>query len=133
MNSPYSFDKKYDPYDEPMETAEVNISTANRKVYNGMFNDGHGHPNVRFYGYILEELVPLFGLYLVITQKYKYAVYFIIFFALGSILNGIRFYYVNPFSEGLSDAEYLNYIVYQNIFNAIICIIAILYLLFIKK
>jgi hypothetical protein len=122
-----------DPYNQPTETAEVRLSKANRKIYRGFLDDGHGNPNIRYYGYILEEIVPLFGLYLLLTQKYKYAIYFIMFFAVGSIINGIRFYYVNPFTEGQSDAEYLNYIVYQNIFNTSLCIIAILYVLFMKK
>jgi hypothetical protein len=122
-----------DPYSQPTETAAVRLSAGNRKIYHGILDDGYGNPNVRYFGYILEEIVPLFGLYLLLTQKYKYATYFIIFFALGSVINGIRFYYVNPFSEGLSDSEYLKYIVYQNIFNAIVCTIAILYVLFMKK
>jgi len=126
-------DDKNDPYYQPTETAEVRLTKANRKIYRGILDDGYGNPNIRYYGYILEEIVPLFGLYLLLTQKYKYATYFIIFFAIGSIINGIRFYYVNPFSEGRSDAEFLKYIVYQNIFNAVICLIAILYVLFMKK
>jgi hypothetical protein len=133
MNTASFANKNSDPYNQPTETGEVRLSKANRKIYRGILDDGYGNPNIRYYGYILEEIVPLFGLYLLLTQKYKYATYFIIFFLLGSVINGIRFYYVNPFSEGLSDAEYLSYIVYQNIFNAIICTIAILYVLFMKK
>jgi hypothetical protein len=133
MNNTDISNKNDSSYDQPTETAEVRLSKANRKIYRGILDDGYGNPNIKYYGYILEEIVPLFGLYLLLTQKYKYATYFIMFFAVGSIINGIRFYYVNPFSEGLSDAEYLNYIVYQNIFNSIICLIAILYVLFMKK
>ena len=133
MNNPDISNKNDSPYDQPIETAEVRLSKANRKIYRGILDDGYGNPNIKYYGYILEEIVPLFGLYLLLTQKYKYATYFIMFFAVGSIINGIRFYYVNPFSEGRSDAEYLNYIVYQNVFNSIICLIAILYVLFMKK
>jgi hypothetical protein len=124
---------KNDPYYQPTETAQVRLTKANRKIYRGILDDGYGNPNVRYYGYILEGIVPLFGLYLLLTQKYKYATYFIMFFAVGSIINGIRFYYVNPFSEGLSDADFLDYNVYQNVFNAIACFIAILYIFFMKK
>jgi hypothetical protein len=124
---------KNDPYAQPTETAQVRLTKANRKIYRGILDDGYGNPNVRYYGYILEGIVPLFGLYLLLTQKYKYATYFIMFFAVGSIINGIRFYYVNPFSEGLSDADFLDYNVYQNVFNAIACFIAILYIFFMKK
>ena len=124
---------KNDPYNQPTETAQVRLTKANRKIYRGILDDGYGNPNVRYYGYILEGIVPLFGLYLLLTQKYKYATYFIMFFAVGSIINGIRFYYVNPFSEGLSDADFLDYNVYQNVFNAIACFIAILYIFFMKK
>jgi hypothetical protein len=124
---------KSDPYNQPTETAQVRLTKANRKIYRGILDDGYGNPNIRYYGYILEGIVPLFGLYLLLTQKYKYATYFIMFFAVGSIINGIRFYYVNPFSEGLSDADFLAYNVYQNVFNAIVCVIAILYILFMKK
>jgi hypothetical protein len=124
---------KNDPYYQPTETAQVRLTKANRKIYRGILDDGYGNPNIRYYGYILEGIVPLFGLYLLLTQKYKYATYFITFFAVGSIINGIRFYYVNPFSEGRSDADYLNYIVYQNVFNAMMSVIAILYILFMKK
>jgi len=122
-----------DPYSQPTETAQVRLTKANRKIYRGILDDGYGNPNVRYYGYILEGIVPLFGLYLLLTQKYKYATYFIMFFAVGSIINAIRFYYVNPFSEGLSDADFLSYNVYQNVINAAACIIAILYILFMKK
>ena len=122
-----------DPYAQPTETASVRLTKANRKIYRGILDDGYGNPNVRYYGYILEGIVPLFGLYLLLSQKYKYATYFIMFFAVGSIINGIRFYYVNPFSEGLSDADFLAYNVYQNVFNATACFIAILYILFVKK
>jgi hypothetical protein len=131
MNS--TVQDKNDPYAQPTETAQVRLTKANRKIYRGILDDGYGNPNVRYYGYILEGIVPLFGLYLLLTQKYKYATYFIMFFAVGSIINGIRFYYVNPFSEGLSDADFLRYNVYQNAFNAIACLIAILYILFMKK
>ena len=131
MNS--TVQDKNDPYAQPTETAEVRLTKANRKIYRGILDDGYGNPNVRYYGYILEGIVPLFGLYLLLTQKYKYATYFIMFFAVGSIINGIRFYYVNPFSEGLSDADFLDYNVYQNVFNAIACFIAILYIFFMKK
>jgi hypothetical protein len=124
---------KNDPYYQPTETAQVRLTKANRKIYRGILDDGYGNPNVEYYGYILEGIVPLFGLYLLLTQKYKYATYFIMFFAVGSIINGIRFYYVNPFSEGLSDAYFLDYNVYQNVFNAIACFIAILYIFFMKK
>lgn len=124
---------KNDPYAQPTETAQVRLTKANRKIYRGILDDGYGNPNVRYYGYILEGIVPLFGLYLLLTQKYKYATYFIMFFAVGSIINGIRFYYVNPFSEGLSDADFLDYNVYQNVFNAVACFIAILYIFFMKK
>jgi len=122
-----------DPYAQPTETAAVRLSKENRKIYRGILDDGYGNPNVRYYGYLLEAVVPMFGLYLLLTQKYKYATYFIMFFAVGSIINGIRFYYVNPFSEGLSDADFLKYNVYQNVFNAIVCLIALLYIFFIKK
>jgi hypothetical protein len=122
-----------DPYAQPTETAVVRLSKENRKIYHGILDDGYGNPNVRYYGYLLEAVVPMFGLYLLLTQKYKYATYFIMFFAVGSIINGIRFYYVNPFSEGLSDADFLKYNVYQNVFNAIVCLIALLYIFFIKK
>lgn len=122
-----------DPYAQPTETAEVRLTKANRKIYRGILDDGYGNPNIRYYGYVLEAIVPLFGLYLLLTQKYKYATYFIMFFAVGSIINGIRFYYVNPFSEGLSDADFLAYNVYQNVFNAMACLIALLYIFFIKK
>jgi len=128
-----SVQDKNDPYYQPTETAQVRLTKANRKIYRGILDDGYGNPNVRYYGYILEGIVPLFGLYLLLTQKYKYATYFIMFFAVGSIINGIRFYYVNPFSEGLSDADFLAYNVYQNVFNAVVCVIAILYILFMKK
>lgn len=131
MNS--TVQDKNDPYAQPTETAQVRLTKANRKIYHGILDDGYGNPNVRYYGYILEGIVPLFGLYLLLTQKYKYATYFIMFFAVGSIINGIRFYYVNPFSEGLSDADFLDYNVYQNVFNAIACFIAILYIFFMKK
>jgi hypothetical protein len=131
MNS--TVQDKNDPYAQPTETAQVRLTKANRKIYRGILDDGYGNPNVRYYGYILEGIVPLFGLYLLLTQKYKYATYFIMFFAVGSIINGIRFYYVNPFSEGLSDADFLDYNVYQNVFNAIACFIAILYIFFMKK
>jgi len=124
---------KNDPYYQPTETAQVRLTKTNRKIYRGILDDGYGNPNVRYYGYILEGIVPLFGLYLLLTQKYKYATYFIMFFAVGSIINGIRFYYVNPFSEGRSDADFLKYNVYQNVFNAIACLIALLYILFMKK
>jgi hypothetical protein len=122
-----------DPYYQATDTAEVLISKENRKVYKGIFNDGRGNPNVKFYGYILEEIVPLFGLYLLLTQKYKYATYFILFFALGSLINGIRFYYVNPFSEGQSDSDFLHYIIAQNAFNVAMCVVALFYVLIMKK
>jgi hypothetical protein len=122
-----------DPYYQPTETTAVKISKENRKVYNGFLSDGHGNPNIRFYGYILEELVPLFGLYLLLTHKYKYSAFFILFFALGSLINGIRFYYVNPFSEGQSDADFLGYIIAQNAFNFVVCVIALVYVLFFQK
>jgi hypothetical protein len=134
MNANLPSNNKNDPYSEPTQTSPVLLSEDNRKVYTGkFFNDGYGNPNVKYFGYILEEIVPLFALYLIITQKYKYAVYFIAFFALGSILNGIRFYYVNPFTEGKSDSDFLNYIVIHNAFNAIVAIIALFYFLFAKK
>ena len=131
MSSPVT--NNADPYAQPTKTKEVHISEENRKIYTGPFNDGQGNPNVKYWGFLLEEVVPLFALYLLVTHKYKYSVYFISFLAVGSIINGIRFYYVNPFTEGKSDADFLNYVVYHNAFNAIVCVIALFYILFIKK
>lgn len=134
MNANFPSNNKNDAYYQPTQAAEAKLTAENRKVYTGSFlNDGRGNPNIRYFGYILEEIVPLFALYLIITQKYKYAGYFIAFFALGSIINGIRFYYVNPFTQGQSDADFLNYIVIHNAFNAIVAILALFYFFFMKK
>ena len=115
------------------QSTTVTVSTANRKVYHGIFADKYGNPNVKYYGTILEALFTIFGVYLLATQKFKYAVFFIISLAIGSILNGIRFYYVNPLVEERSDAEFLDYVIYANAFNVIVCILALFYILFIKK
>jgi heme/copper-type cytochrome/quinol oxidase subunit 4 len=114
-------------------SVEVKLSKANRKVYNGPFEDGYGNPTVKYYGVVLEEVFTIFGLYLLIANKIKYSALFILFLVIGSILNGIRFYYMKLFIEGDSDAEFLKYNVYRNAFNVLISIIALLYILFTKK
>ena len=119
--------------DEPTDTVEVSISKTNRRIYKGIFADNRGNPNVNFYGYVLEEIFTLFALYLLATNNFKYSVYFILLFALGSVINAIRFYYVNPLIEGKSDQHFLTYTVMQNTFNSIISVAAMIYMLFVKK
>jgi hypothetical protein len=114
-------------------SVEVKLSKENRKVYTGIADDGYGNPNVKYYGIVLEEVFTIFGLYLLMANKFRYSVFFIALLIIGSLLNGIRFYYVKPFIEGDEDSTFLNYIVYRNVFNVIIGAIAVLYILFIRK
>jgi len=123
--------KNSDSYKQPTEIASTIHSNVYRRFYNGIFNDGRGNPDIRYYGYILEEAIPLFGLYLLITKKYKYASYFVALLAAGSIINGIRFYYVNPRDSGQADDKFLSYAVYHNAFDTILAIFCII-LLFIQ-
>jgi hypothetical protein len=104
-----------------------------RRVYTGPFNDGRGNPNVRFYGFILEQFFYFLAFYLLIKYKVKHAVLFTIFLIFGSLLNGIRFYYVNPLNQGKSDAKFLDYVFYQNALNLLLGVLVVIYLLIIKK
>ena len=124
--------KNSDSYNQPTEIASKSHSKMYSRFYDGFFNDGRGNPDIRYYGYILEVAIPLFGLYLLITKKYKYASYFIALLAVGSILNGICFYYVNPLYSGGADDKFLSYAVYHNVFDAVLAIFCLI-LLFIQK
>lgn len=104
-----------------------------RRVYTGPFNDGRGNPNVRFYGFILEQFFYFLAFYLLIKYKVKYAILFTIFLIFGSLLNGIRFYYVNLLNQGKSDAKFLDYVFYQNALNLLLGVLVVIYILIIKK
>lgn len=114
-------------------SVEVMLSKENRKVYTGPFSDNYGNPNIKYYGYLLASLFVIFGAYFLATHKIKYSIFFLCILILGSSLNAIRFYYVNPLIESDSDATFLQYVIYNNIFNIIISVLALFYILFIRK
>lgn len=100
--------------------------------YTGPFATARGNPNFGYVPMITKYLFLLYAFYYVISKNYKYAIYVAIIYAIGSLLNGIRFYYVNSLVENGEDSIFLNSTVYDNIIGGFISLCAALYILFKK-
>jgi len=107
------------------------IST--NRFYTGPFATARGNPNFGIVPAIGKLVFLLYSVYYVIKKNYKYSIYALICYTVGSILNGIRFYYVNSLSTEGEDSKFLSLIFYDNLAGALIGLLAILYLLLKKN
>lgn len=110
---------------------EYKISTD--RFYTGPFATARGNPNFGIVPMIGKIIFLVYSIYYVVTKNYKYSIYALIFYTIGSILNGIRFYYVNSLSTEGEDSKFLTSVFYDNLAGAIIGLLAIAYILLKKK
>ena len=102
------------------------------KFYTGPFATARGNPNFGHFPLITKYLFLSYALYYAASKNYKYTVLAASIYFIGSMLNGIRFYYIDALSEHGEDEEYLKTTVHDNIIGGIIAFIAVLYVLFKK-
>jgi hypothetical protein len=106
---------------------------ANGTFYTGSFATPRGNPHFGLVPIITKYIFLIIAVYYSIRQNYKYTTYALLFYMLGCILNGIRFYYVNTLAGGGEDSKFLLSTVDDNITGAVLAFIAILYIFFKKK
>jgi hypothetical protein len=106
---------------------------ANGTFYSGSFATPRGNPHFGLVPIITKYIFLIIAVYYSIRQNYKYTTYALLFYMLGCILNGIRFYYVNTLAGGGEDSKFLLSTVDDNILGAVLAAIAILYIFFKKK
>jgi len=106
---------------------------ANGTLYTGSFATPRGNPHFGLVPLITKYIFLVAAVYYAIIKNYKYTIYALLFYMLGCILNGIRFYYVNTLAGGGEDSKFLLSTVDDNIAGAVLAFIAILYIFFKKK
>ena len=102
------------------------------KFYTGPFATARGNPDFGHFPLITKYLFLAFALYYAASKNYKYTVLAASLYFIGSMLNGIRFYYIDALSEYGEDEEYLKSTVQDNLTGGTIALIAVLYVLFKK-
>ena len=102
------------------------------KFYTGPFATARGNPDFGHFPLITKYLFLAFALYYAASKNYKYTVLAASLYFIGSMLNGIRFYYIDALSEYGEDEEYLKSTVHDNLTGGVIALIAVLYILFKK-
>jgi hypothetical protein len=106
---------------------------ANGTLYTGFFATPRGNPDFGLVPLITKYIFLVAAVYYAIIKNYKYTIYALLFYMLGCILNGIRFYYVNTLAGGGDDSKFLLNTVNDNVIGGILAAIAILYIFFKKK
>lgn len=106
---------------------------ANGTLYTGFFATPRGNPDFGLIPLITKYIFLVAAVYYAIIKNYKYTIYALLFYMLGCILNGIRFYYVNTLAGGGDDSKFLLNTVNDNVIGGILAAIAILYIFFKKK
>jgi hypothetical protein len=104
----------------------------NGTFYTGPFSTPRGNPhfgNIQFLG---EYIFLTFSLYYLASNNYKFATFAIICYIIGSILNGIRFYYVNSLVATGDDAKFIMSCAIDNVIRMIIALVALIYI-YLKK
>jgi len=102
------------------------------EFYTGPFATARGNPNFGLVPLITKYLFLSYALYYAITKNYKYTIYACMLYAVGCLLNGIRFYYINSLSEYGEDHTYLKTTVDDNIVGGSLAMLAIFYILYKK-
>lgn len=105
----------------------------NGTFYTGQFSTSRGNPNFGLVPVLTKYFFLTIATYYAIKKNYKYTIYALIFYMIGCILNGIRFYYVNLLAEKGEDSQFMNSTVNDNIIGAVLAFIACLYILLKKK
>jgi hypothetical protein len=105
---------------------------ANGTFYTGPFATIRGNPDFGLVPIVTKYIFLVAAIYYAITKNYKYTIYALLFYMLGCILNGIRFFYVNTLAGGGEDSKFLISTVHDNITGAVLAFIAILYI-FLKR
>jgi len=106
---------------------------ANGTFYTGPFATARGNPHFGFVPLITKYLFLIIATVYSIRQNYKYTIYALLFYMIGCIFNGIRFYYVNTLAGGGEDSQFLIHTMEDNVVGAIFALIAILYIFFKRK
>ena len=105
----------------------------NGTFYTGPFATERGNPDFGLIPVITKYFFLSIATYYAIIKNYKYTIYVLIFYMIGCILNGIRFYYVNLLADTGEDSKFLMSTVRDNVIGAILAFIAIAYILLKKK
>lgn len=105
---------------------------ATGTFYTGPFATERGNPNFGKIPIVTKYLFLIVILYFIINRNYKYTIYALICYCIGSILNAIRFYYVDSLAKTGEDFVFLNSVVNDNIIGATLAFLGIIYI-FLKK
>jgi len=106
---------------------------ANGTFYSGPFSTPRGNPDFGYVPFLGEYIFLIFSLYFLASNNYRFATYAILCYIVGSILNGIRFYYVNTLTISGDDIKFIKEIVNHNIIGATIASLTLLYIYFKNK
>lgn len=105
----------------------------NGTFYTGPFSTPRGNPDFGLIPLITKYIFLISAVYYSIIKNYTYTIYALIFYMIGCILNGIRFYYVNLLADKGEDSKFIISTVNDNIIGAVLSFIAILYILLKKN
>ena len=124
--------KQYGESEQDWEKLKA-FKIANGTLYTGFFATPRGNPDFGLVPLVTKYIFLVAAVYYAIIKNYKYTTYALLFYMLGCILNGIRFYYVNLLAGGGDDSKFLLNTVNDNVIGGILAAIAILYIFFKKK
>jgi hypothetical protein len=99
------------------------------KFYAGPLATARGNPGFGIVPTIGKFVFLIYAFYYIISKHYKYSIYAILLYAVGAILNAIRFYYVNSLSNEGEDSRFLTLVAYDNLAGAFIAFVAASYIL----
>jgi len=129
--------QNYNQTSNPLVKGETTSDWKKLKAYKqsmGTFYTGpcataRGNPRFGVIPTIGKYIFLIYAFYYIISKNYKYSIYVILLYAIGAILNAIRFYYVNSLSNEGEDSRFLTFVAYDNLFGAFIAFVAIIYCL----
>jgi hypothetical protein len=104
----------------------------NGTFYTGPFSSPRGNPDFGIVPFLGKYLFLIFSLYYLSSNNYKFTTYATLCYMIGSILNGIRFYYVNPLVNAGEDSKFIMSCAIDNAIGATIAAVALIYI-YLKK
>ena len=120
-------------YNIPVIDKSVNNQNKRQvKVYNGIFQDGHGSPDFKGLGPILKGMLYLFLFSVILSLpeiNYYFAVLLFLFF-IGRVLTAIRLFYVETLNQTGHDIYFIRMNMLQNFIEGFVALFVALYVLF---
>ena len=106
------------------------VKISKGTFYTGPFATPRGNPDFGYVPLITKYIFLCSAIYyIVVIKKYKHAMIALLCYMVGSIMNAIRFYYVNTLSDKGEDFKFIRSVVTDNVVGMFVSFVAIVYIL----